>query len=53
MAGSMAVIAVVRPRGCGSGPDGSPYTSADRRTNRSTTPAAGDCANCSAGAGAE
>jgi len=53
MAGGMAVIAVVRPRGRGSGSDGSPYTSANSRANSSTTPAAGDRADRSSRAGAE
>jgi len=53
MAGGMAVIAVVRPRGRGSGSDGSPYTSANSRTNGSATPAAGDRADRSPCAGAE
>ena len=53
MAGGMAVIAMAWRRGRGSGPDGSPYTSADRGTNSSTTPAAGDRADRSPCAGAE
>jgi hypothetical protein len=36
---------VVRPRGCSSRSNGSPDTSTDRRTNGSTTPAAGDRAD--------
>jgi hypothetical protein len=53
MAGGMAVIAVVRPRGCSSRANGSPDTSTDRRTNGSTTSAAGDRADRSPCAGAE
>ena len=53
MAGGVAVIAVVRPRGRGSGSDGSPYTSANSRANSSTTPAAGNRADHSPCAGAE
>jgi hypothetical protein len=49
----MAVIAMAWRRGRGSGPDGSPYTSADRGTNSSTTPAAGDRAQHSSCAGAD
>ena len=53
MAGGMAVVAVARPRGCSSRSNGSPDTSTDRRTNGSTTPAAGDRADHSPCAGAE
>jgi len=52
-AGGMAVIAVARPRGCSSRSNGSPDTSADRRANGSTTPAAGNRADHSPCAGAE
>ena len=53
MVGGMAVIAVVRPRGCSSRANGSPDTSTDRRTNGSTTSAAGDRADRSPCPGAE
>ncbi len=49
----MAVGPPVWRRGRGSGPDGSPDTSADRRADSSTTPAAGDRAEHSSCAGAD
>jgi hypothetical protein len=53
MAGGMPVGPPVRRRGCSSGPDGSPNTSTDRRANSSTTPATGDGADHSPGAGSD
>jgi hypothetical protein len=53
MAGGVAMGPPLWRRGCGSGPDGSPDTTADRRAHGSTTPATGDRADHSSRAGAE